>query len=794
MKIVEESYDIVICGGGMAGFCAAIASARQGKSTCLIHDRPVLGGNASSEIRVTIHGAACHHHYARETGIIMEAMNAERRSNHLYPTENGWTNSVHDMALYDMTVREPLLTLHLNTTLMDAQLSDGTWGLDGMGRWPVAHDESGYYHRPACHNGLTLSAIRTVTGQAEVTRVIRGQLFIDCTGDGLLAHLAGCEWRMGSESRHETGEIHAPEKASKDTMGNSIHIRCIDTGRPSPFTPPAWAIHYDDADFFYKGGRIPNEPEGGDWWIEIGGPWHTIYDNEVIRHELTRHALGVWDWMKNKDPKTMEKCKNYALEFIGQVPGKRESRRIMGLHFLNENELQRRENFHDECAYGGWFIDLHTPGGLLAEHSEPASAAGYDHQRKELALKLIGPYGIPARSLISKDVPNLMMAGRNISVTHAALGTVRVMATCGLMGQAVGTLAVKSLDFNKPLCEMTETKGFGSVQQQLLKDGCLLPHHQNKDENDLALKAQISCSSEKLFSGTGVDDLFDDLNIREWIVAWKDSRVMTTAKTPCLWLYLAGGKLDTLSLALWNKQSTSSNALITLRKVNSLWDYAHEESEPLWSQEISVPSDFDEMLDLSLGLQGLQAGCYRIEVKGPEELFWRVSRNHPYGVSGGILLGHGKFHWNRLHGEYAFKLSPAQPIFSAREVLTGITRPSQSTNVWLSDPNTPFPHWVDLTWEHDVEVSKIHLTFPAQLVLETHWENPFYVAPHIAKSYRIQTPSSNGWKTLLHIQNNVSYRVEHLLERPERLRHLRILIESTHGRRESGLAEIRCYA
>ena len=295
MREIIKEYEVIVVGGGMSGFCAAVAAARQGAKTCLVHDRPVLGGNASSEVRVTVHGAACHHPYMRETGILGEAMNDERRANHLYPIENGWTNSVHDMALYNMAISEPNLELCLNTSLRDVQLEDGSWGLDSLANWPAATDERGYTVRPSCNHGKTIQAIRAYVANAETELVLQAKQFIDCTGDALLGHLAGCEWRWGSESKEETGEIHAAPKASRDTMGNSIHIRCIDTGKPAFFTPPDWAMHYEDAAFFYEQGRLPNEPEGGFWWLEIGVPWDTIFDNETIRHELTRHALGVWD-------------------------------------------------------------------------------------------------------------------------------------------------------------------------------------------------------------------------------------------------------------------------------------------------------------------------------------------------------------------------------------------------------------------------------------------------------------------------------------------------------------------
>lgn len=363
----------------------------------------------------------------------------------------------------------------------------------------MADETRGYRHRPACHQGLRIQAVRAVVANAETELVIRGEQFIDCTGDALMAHLAGCEWRWGSESSADTGEIHAPEAASTDVMGNSIHFRTLDIGRPAPYRAPEWAMRYEDASFFAPSGRPLSCHEGGFWWIEIGVPWDTIHDNETIRHELTRHALGVWDYMKNRDPVMKEVCANRVLDFIGQVPGKRESRRVMGRYLLTEHDIQERRPFADEVAYGGWFIDLHTPGGLLAKSSEPAAALGRDPRLKEVAYKHVGPYGIPLASLQSKDVPNLQMAGRNVSATHAALGTVRVMATCGLMGHAVGVAAARAALADGETAALSVT----ALQQALLRDGCFLPNTANADADDLARRATATAGSQRHCDGLG---------------------------------------------------------------------------------------------------------------------------------------------------------------------------------------------------------------------------------------------------------------------------------------------------
>ena len=472
MKKIGETYEIVVCGGGLAGFCAAVAASRLGRKTCIVQNRPVFGGNSSSEIGVTPHGAAAFHAYARETGIISELLIEERSLNHAEIYENGWTNSVWDLVMYNMAMEMENLSFHLNTDIKDVIMSDSK----------------------------NIKAIIAHTQNAEVELMLDARLFIDCTGDGLVADRAGCDWRLGSEGKDEFNEPHAPEKESCDVMGNSIHFRAKNIGIEARYNAPDWAIHYEDAGFFYDQGRLPKEERGGFWWIEIGVPFHTIYDNEKIRHELTRHALGVWDWMKNQDPVMKERTKNYVLDWIGQVPGKRESRRIMGEYLITEHDILDKTAFEDEVAYGGWFIDLHTPGGLLAPISEPSNANNYNTFSDYSVKTYCGPYGIPLRALIAKDVDNLFMAGRNISTTHAALGTVRVMATTALMGQAVGTAAAIALK-RKLAIKRIHPEAIFELKQQLLRDGCFLLNHKNEDDQDLALRAKVTSSSEAQLSG-----------------------------------------------------------------------------------------------------------------------------------------------------------------------------------------------------------------------------------------------------------------------------------------------------
>src|SRR5690606_2190807 len=194
-----------------------------GRTVCLVQDRPVLGGNSSSEVRVVPRGSTTYHAYAREGGVVNEVMVGERMRNHEPLFENGWANSVWDLELYDIAQRTENLTLMLNTIVSSVDVRDGR-----------------------------ITSVTGWTHSAETETELRGQVFLDCTGDGVVGALAGCEYRSGEEARSEFDEPHAPLEASEDTMGNSLHFKTKDVGRPVDFELPEWAVEYTDPDFFYK--------------------------------------------------------------------------------------------------------------------------------------------------------------------------------------------------------------------------------------------------------------------------------------------------------------------------------------------------------------------------------------------------------------------------------------------------------------------------------------------------------------------------------------------------------------
>lgn len=380
--------DVCVVGGGMSGLCAAVASARNGARTVLVHDRPVLGGNASSEVRMWICGAGAD---ARETGILEEL-----KLEHSYRNPSGnW--SIWDSVLYGMVAFQPNLQTLLNTSCCDAEVSGGR-----------------------------IEAIRAWQLTSQTWYTIHAHQFIDCSGDSILAPLAGADCRRGREARHEYDEDIEPSAADDKTMGNSILIQLRRTDEPQPFIPPSWAVRFEDPE------QLPHRMRGVNgtnfWWIELGGLVDTIGDASAIKDDLMQVAWGVWDYIKNVAPER-DQAENWALEWIGSLPGKRENRRYLGPHVLTQNDIRAGGDFSDIVAYGGWSMDDHHPAGLLYPgkptifHPAPS------------------PYGIPYRSLYSRNVENLLFAGRNISVTHAALSSTRVMATCSLLGQAAGTAA-----------------------------------------------------------------------------------------------------------------------------------------------------------------------------------------------------------------------------------------------------------------------------------------------------------------------------------------------------------------
>ncbi len=458
--IIRHKVDTCVVGGGLAGFCAALASARRGARTVLMHDRPVLGGNASSEIRMWICGA--HGEHNKETGIIEELMLENYRLN---PSLN---YSIWDHVLYGMAAAEKNLTLLLNTSCLDAAM-----------------------------DGEKIASVEGWQMTSQTRHIVVADIFIDCSGDSILAVPSGALTRWGRESSEEFGEDIEPDEADRRTMGNSILLQIRYTDSPQPFTPPDWAWKIDSLD------ELPHRVNGmrtdNFWWMEIGGCCDTIHDAEAIRDDLLKLAYGVWDYYKNHAPEKTE-AENWALEWVGSLPGKRENRRYVGPYIMTQHDVEAGGKFDDIVAYGGWSMDDHHPAGVFYSG------------KPTIFHKAPSPFGIPFRSLYSVNVPNLMFAGRNISVTHAALSATRVMATCALLGQAVGTAAALCKQHS---CLPHEVE-METLQNFLMDDDAWLPGLKRKPSS-LAGEAKLSSDGKHL------DRLLDgiDRDLPEANHAWE---------------------------------------------------------------------------------------------------------------------------------------------------------------------------------------------------------------------------------------------------------------------------------
>ncbi len=463
-KKVQAHYDFIVVGGGITGMCAALSAARHGVKTALVQDRPVLGGNASSEIRMHIYGASASGKKPEltEGGIVHELILRNKSVN------DSFNYSIWDAVLYETVQKQENLTVYFNTTMHSLK-----------------------------RKRKKIQSIECYQLTTERQLILSADVFADCTGNGTLCAFADADYRTGSESKAEFNEPHAPETPNNYRMGNTLLFKAVNTGKPVKFTPPVDAMHFTEEQLkFRRHTAIQKEllekasenemimmfngftQDYGYWWIEIGGVKDDIIEEyEEIRDQLVRAVYGVWDHIKNGGDHGAE---NFDLVWVGMLPGTRESRRIECDYMLNEKDVMENRRFDDVVAYGGWDVDNHIPGGLYAYDKLPSEIFPFE-----------GSYDIPYRSYLVKDFDNLYVGGRCMGASKLAMASTRVMGTCGMGGQAIGTAAAMALK-GKTSIRSIDIK---VLQQALLKDDCYLPMHSNNDPLDLAKTATVSAQS-----------------------------------------------------------------------------------------------------------------------------------------------------------------------------------------------------------------------------------------------------------------------------------------------------------
>ncbi|KIW84271.1 hypothetical protein Z517_03521 [Fonsecaea pedrosoi CBS 271.37] len=448
----ELNADLCVCGGGLSGVCTAVTAARQGLRVVLLQDRPVLGGNASSEVRLWILGATSHmfnnNRYAREGGLVDEIL-----------TENMYRNPegnpvILDSLLLDKVISEPNIELLLNSTLIGCQ-----------------------------KDGDRIERARAFSSQTSLEFEVKAALFADCTGDGALSFLAGAPFRIGAELKEEFGELFAPSSEYGHLLGHSIYFYSKDTGRPVKYVAPSYALADIESEIpRYKTFTV-KEMGCQLWWIEYGGRLDTVHDTEKIKWELWRVVYGVWNYFKNSGK--FPQAENLTLEWVGMIPGKRESRRFMGPYTIKQQDIIEQRYHPDAVSYGGWSIDLHPADGVFSE----IDGCTQWHSK--------GVYQIPLSTMICSQIPNLLYGGRIISATHVAFGSTRVMATSGNNGNALGMAAAVCQKLGVDPVALLQKDKIHLLQLELMRSGQYIPGYKLNDPIDLVKGAcQVTASTE----------------------------------------------------------------------------------------------------------------------------------------------------------------------------------------------------------------------------------------------------------------------------------------------------------
>lgn len=737
--------DLVIVGGGVSGVCCAITAAREGLNVILVQDRPVLGGNASSEVRLWILGATSHmgnnNRWSREGGVIDELL-VENTS------RNAQGNPIiFDAILLEKIVEEKNIRLLLNTAVFDA-------GMDG---------------------NRILSA-KGYCSQNQTVYELHAPYFCDASGDGVLAFLAGAAFRMGAESREEFGEKFAPSKEYGELLGHSLYFYSKDTGRPVQYTPPSFALtditkipRYKTFNLQDQGCKL--------WWIEYGGRLDTIRETETIKWELWKVVYGVWDYIKNSG--NFPEAANYTLEWVGAIPGKRESRRFEGDYIMVQQDIVEQRHHADPVSYGGWSIDLHPADGVFSE----LPGCNQWHSK--------GIYTIPYRSLYSKNIANLFLAGRIISASHVAFGSTRVMATSANSAQAVAVAAAIAKQHGIMPREVLQHTT--ALQQRLLKAGQFIPGITSQDTNDLAKSATVTASSEydlKELSPNGALYEIDETGFAQL-------------------LPVTGGTIPVMHFDLHAKQSCTVTAqlCISSREGNFTPDEILEtqlltlhEGKNSVSLQWQKPLGTDGYVFVILRkTEGVSVYLSDTRLTGVLSLFQAANKavsttgvqEPPAGI--GIDTFEMWTPKRRPDGRnMAFRFEEPLHRYHASDATNGTARPYLAPNAWMARQDDPAPK-LTLKWDQPVTITDIQLGFdtdfdhPMESVLMHH---PDDVMPFCVRNYTLYDGNGNLLKK---VQGNYQTRNRIRLAEPVTTDTLVLACEHPSAAIPAAVFEVRCY-
>jgi hypothetical protein len=748
LKTIRHDADLIVVGGGLSGVCCAITAARAGIRVVLVQDRPVLGGNSSSEVRLWVLGATSHmgnnNRWAREGGVIDELL-----LENLYRNPEG-NPLIFDTILLEKVILEPNITLLLNTVVYEVEKS----------------------------NAETISGLKAFCSQNSTAYDLVAPLFCDASGDGIVGFQAGAAFRMGAERHEEFGEKFAPTEEYGELLGHSLYFYTKDTGRPVRFVPPAYALGDITKIPRYK--RFNAQEYGCQlWWIEYGGRLDTVHDTETIKWELWKVVYGVWNYIKNSGQ--FPEAETMTLEWIGQIPGKRESRRFEGDYMLTQQDVVEQRTHPDAVAFGGWSIDLHPADGIFSEKP----GCNQWHSK--------GIYQIPFRSLYSHNIKNLFLAGRIISASHVAFGSSRVMATGAHVAQAVGMAAAVATRNHLLPRDLTEPAQMRVLQQELLKAGQHIPGIELRDDEDLVQQAKLSASSEFTLSELP-----------------SDGPLLPLTSSAAQMLPLPVGPVPQMTAFVTAEQDTT----LTVELRRSSKPFNHTPDVTLETLTIPVRKGKQE-LNLPFTSQLLEPQYVFVMFLKNEHIHLQYSQLRITGVLSVFnkinpaVSNYGKQEptedigvdtfefWcpeRRPAGHnIALRIQPGIRLFSPANVRNGIQRPTNQPNAWVANADDANPT-LTLSWLTRQKISRVELRFdtdfdhPLETVIMIH---PETVGPFCVQEYVV---CNDQQERIYHQAHNHQTSNTIRFEKPVETGSLTIHLKKQGGLAPASLMEVRCYA
>lgn len=698
LRTVRHEGDLIVVGGGLSGVCCALTAARAGIRVVLVQDRPVLGGNSSSEVRLWVLGATSHmgnnNRWAREGGVIDEIL-----LENLYRNPEG-NPLIFDTILLEKVMLEPTITLLLNTAVYEVGKADPD----------------------------TISRLTAFCSQNSTIYELVAPLFCDASGDGVVGFQAGAAFRMGAESREEFDEKFAPTAEYGELLGHSIYFYTKDTGdtasrRPVRFVPPAYALQ--DITQIPRYRRFNAKEYGCQlWWIEYGGRLDTVHDTETIKWELWKVVYGVWDYIKNSGQ--FPEAETMTLEWVGQIPGKRESRRFEGDYMLVQQDIVEQRTHPDAVAFGGWSIDLHPADGVFSEKP----GCNQWHSK--------GLYQIPYRCLYSRNIANLFLAGRIISASHVAFGSSRVMATGAHVGQAVGMAAALASRHRLLPRDLTEPTRMHTLQQALLKTGQHIPGLSLQDADDLAQRAALTASSELVLS-----ELPADGPLLPLVHSAAQMLPLPAGGMPQMTVFVTADRATTLTVEL-RKSSKPLNHTpdLTLETLTIHLQTGMQEVNLAFASQLQEPQYVFVMF---LKNEHIRLQYSQLRVTGILSVFNRinpaVSNYGKQEPTDDIGVDTFEF-WcpeRRPAGQnIALRIAPGIPLFGPAMVRNGVQRPTSQPNAWVADGRDENPT-LTLHWPDQQRIGRVELRFdtdfdhPLETVIMVHPEtvSPFCVQDYV---------------------------------------------------------------